>query len=204
MADWFYRIDGGEKQGPISPKELVRLAESGALSPDDLVRKEGTDKWVRASQIKGLTFLHPSPDVVSDPPEDDDGVFAEEYAEEDFDEMPAQLSTPAETPRRVTTPPRHSTKSFSFLDMNFDRFFSPMLVRIIWVMWLVLGFLAAVLLVLEWAYSLTDKDSHGGLWALILFTLPIQTIAVRVVLENVMIRFVIADHLQQINDKLSR
>ena len=64
--EWFYTIDG-EKKGPIKTSELVRLAASGILKPDDLVWKEGFPEWVPARQIKGLNevFPRPKPSVVT-------------------------------------------------------------------------------------------------------------------------------------------
>ncbi len=44
----------GEEIGPISAKELKDAAESGAISPDTLVRKAGMDDWVTADRVKGL------------------------------------------------------------------------------------------------------------------------------------------------------
>ncbi|MEI8019925.1 MAG: GYF domain-containing protein [Schlesneria sp.] len=58
--EWFYTIDG-EKKGPIKTSELVRLAASGILKPDDLVWKEGFPEWVPARQIKGLNEVFPRP-----------------------------------------------------------------------------------------------------------------------------------------------
>jgi hypothetical protein len=50
---WYYRKHG-EAHGPVRPNELKRLAESGQISPDDLVWKEGLTKWIRAVRVKGL------------------------------------------------------------------------------------------------------------------------------------------------------
>jgi len=43
----------------MSSKELMLLAQSGMLSPSDLVRMDGSDKWVLASRIKELEFGSP-------------------------------------------------------------------------------------------------------------------------------------------------
>jgi hypothetical protein len=54
MADeWHYSIQGN-RVGPVGSAELKRLAESGELSPTDLVWKEGLQNWVAASNVKGL------------------------------------------------------------------------------------------------------------------------------------------------------
>ena len=51
-ARWFYQISG-EELGPITTAELVELARSGKLSPDDKVKKNDS-KWVSASKVRGL------------------------------------------------------------------------------------------------------------------------------------------------------
>lgn len=54
MADqWFY-AKGKQAHGPVAAAELKRLASTGGLSPDDLVRKAGMTQWVRASSVKQL------------------------------------------------------------------------------------------------------------------------------------------------------
>ena len=54
MADeWHYSV-GGNRHGPVASTELKRLAESGQLSPTDLIWKEGLQNWVAASSVKGL------------------------------------------------------------------------------------------------------------------------------------------------------
>lgn len=56
MATDFYVNIKGKVAGPIGTKELVAMAESGDLSPNDMVRKGISSKWFFASQIKGLNF----------------------------------------------------------------------------------------------------------------------------------------------------
>ncbi len=51
--DWHYSING-EKLGPVTSAELKRLADSGTLSPSDLIWREGLASWVVASNVKGL------------------------------------------------------------------------------------------------------------------------------------------------------
>jgi len=52
-SQWFYTQDE-ERMGPVSSEELKQLAESGELTADDLVWKEGMADWKPASQLKGL------------------------------------------------------------------------------------------------------------------------------------------------------
>ena len=51
--DWYYSTQG-TRCGPVAPSELKRLADSGQLSPSDLVWKEGLKSWAAASNVKGL------------------------------------------------------------------------------------------------------------------------------------------------------
>jgi hypothetical protein len=52
-TEWFYS-KGDEKHGPLSTSDLKSLAESGALSADDLVWKDGFAQWQPASKVRGL------------------------------------------------------------------------------------------------------------------------------------------------------
>lgn len=58
-AQWYY-MTRGERTGPISQAELMSRAQSGLLSRDELVWRDGFTKWVSAGTIKGL-FLAPPP-----------------------------------------------------------------------------------------------------------------------------------------------
>jgi|GEM_PF-6080893 len=42
------------EHGPFSPQQLKQMAASGQVGPDDHVRKDGEDRWVQASNVKGL------------------------------------------------------------------------------------------------------------------------------------------------------
>jgi hypothetical protein len=54
MADDWHYSSGGKKNGPVSPIALKRLAETGILTPTDLVWREGMQQWVPARAVKGL------------------------------------------------------------------------------------------------------------------------------------------------------
>lgn len=59
---WFYMPESsmGEKQGPVTDKELKALADRGLLLPGDLIWREGMNEWKPAKMIKGL-FAEPHP-----------------------------------------------------------------------------------------------------------------------------------------------
>ena len=99
-TQWYYAIDGSQ-QGPVSPKELKKLAERGELKPDDLVWKEGMAEWVAVSQVKGLTppdtaatVAAAAPAVASPrPTAPAAAVAAPEPAPDVVDDEPATYST---------------------------------------------------------------------------------------------------------------
>jgi hypothetical protein len=50
---WFYGV-GGERQGPVSGRQLRELAEEGRIQPADTIWKEGVAEGVPAYQVKNL------------------------------------------------------------------------------------------------------------------------------------------------------
>lgn len=56
MANQWYRQVNGKSVGPIAPEDLMRLAQTGQLRPDELVFLEGSPGWVAASRVTGLVF----------------------------------------------------------------------------------------------------------------------------------------------------
>lgn len=61
---WYARIMNSEV-GPLTPNELREMAAKGQITPLDQIRKDGSDQWVKASQLKGLF----QPATTSDTPE---------------------------------------------------------------------------------------------------------------------------------------
>jgi len=57
-TQWFFTRNGGNKVGPVSSRELKRLASTGQLQPTDRIQKTGMEKMVAASRLKGL-FANP-------------------------------------------------------------------------------------------------------------------------------------------------
>lgn len=51
---FFVRRSGGRQLGPMGKLAILHMAKSGMLSRDDMLAKEGTDRWVKASSIPGL------------------------------------------------------------------------------------------------------------------------------------------------------
>jgi hypothetical protein len=57
---------GGKQYGPVSDQDLLRLAEQGKLSADDLVWKPGFDTWKTVHSVPGL--LKPPATKAETPP----------------------------------------------------------------------------------------------------------------------------------------
>lgn len=57
---WHYAKDG-QRKGPVSEDALRNMARDGALSPTDLVWREGMSEWAPAAQATGFEFGGGSP-----------------------------------------------------------------------------------------------------------------------------------------------
>src|SRR6266852_5260874 len=69
--EWFLTRGGESRYGPYSAAQLQGYAKSGQLQPTDMVWRQGMDKWVPASQVKGLFpngQVTTSPTVPQPPP----------------------------------------------------------------------------------------------------------------------------------------
>jgi uncharacterized RDD family membrane protein YckC len=51
--EWFVG-KGGQKSGPFSSEQLKRMAQSGQISPEDLIWRQGLKDWIPARELKGL------------------------------------------------------------------------------------------------------------------------------------------------------
>jgi ferredoxin len=59
-SQYYYSHDG-QRGGPVSSKQLRKLAVAGRLAPTDLIQRAGETKWVVAKKIRGLFPEEPSP-----------------------------------------------------------------------------------------------------------------------------------------------
>jgi hypothetical protein len=57
-TEWFCRLMGSEL-GPFTSKQLIEMARSHQIMPDDAVKKGADGDWVDASRVHGL-FADPS------------------------------------------------------------------------------------------------------------------------------------------------
>lgn len=60
MAQQWYWMQDGQKNGPVDTAGLKELARTGELKPTDTIWREGLPNWVLATQAKGL-FVVPAP-----------------------------------------------------------------------------------------------------------------------------------------------
>src|SRR5580704_16710890 len=51
MHDWFYRLEGRE-EGPISEEDLKHIFDSGVLSLDTPVWRDGLPDWIPAEECQ--------------------------------------------------------------------------------------------------------------------------------------------------------
>ncbi|NLY02212.1 MAG: tetratricopeptide repeat protein [Rhodopirellula sp.] len=67
-AEWYYQ-DRGIQVGPVDSGELRRLAETGIVRPEMLVRHGDSGRWVRAEQVRSLFQRStPAPSLRATPP----------------------------------------------------------------------------------------------------------------------------------------
>lgn len=184
--EWLYSTGDEHQQGPVSTRELNRLAESGTLRPDDLIWKEGMAEWVPANRLKGLSF-----------------------------EPPQQNGPPSRpTPRRFDADTLQSTfrdaqlradeaaGTLWFLDLKFSRFVAATIIRVIWCAWLaVVAFGMAIgllgLIFNEPVIQVVLFSAVGIILA------AFMTLMFRVFLETFMVVFRMAEHLRDMNEKLA-
>ncbi len=67
QTQWFFSRNGGNKVGPVTSRELKRLAATGQLTRTDRIQKIGMEKMVAASRLKGL-FAKPADETEAKKP----------------------------------------------------------------------------------------------------------------------------------------
>ena len=58
-VQWYYARND-QQFGPVSALELKQLADTGQLTPDDLLWREGMDSWATAINLRGLFVDDPA------------------------------------------------------------------------------------------------------------------------------------------------
>jgi len=182
--EWLSSRGDDDQKGPVSEKELHRLAESGELRADDLVWKEGMDEWVPANRLKGITFSAPSPEPsASRPPKG----FDKEALKSTFEDAQKKADEAAGV--------------LWFLDLKFSRFVAPTLMRVIWV--LLLCEFTVILISTPIAWLFKGDEYSLRMMVLSIFFSALLLVMARVSLEALMAIFRMAEHLREMNEKLA-
>ena len=90
-TQWYCRLMGSEL-GPFTSKQLLEMARSHQLMPDDAVKKEADGMWVAAHRVKGL-FDDPAASSIimaSLPPEVQHALDSKSHAHADDGLPPAE------------------------------------------------------------------------------------------------------------------
>lgn len=89
---WFYSKNGSERLGPVAPVEFEQLVQSGVITPETLVWREGMPDWQPWSAISGAGGQAvPPPMVMAPPPPPIDPAQPQDYTQSPFGERPMEL-----------------------------------------------------------------------------------------------------------------
>lgn len=178
--EWLYSRGDNHQEGPVSAKELNRLASSGELSSDDLIWKEGMEDWVPASRIKGLEF----PATPSKNPKQ---KFDAERLQSTLDNAQEKVD--------------EASKTFWFFDIKFENFVSATIVRFVWGFYLLFGLLGLGLGILGSVLRLPILEAvlYSAVMSL---GFVLGTLMLRMFLESLMVIFRISDQLKEVNNNL--
>lgn len=86
---WYYRKDNKEN-GPFTYEDIVKMVSEGVIGPDDYVLKFGNRKFMKVSEVEGLSEIQPSPEgqVSSETEENiENNEKAEEAKEKQHEEI---------------------------------------------------------------------------------------------------------------------
>jgi hypothetical protein len=125
MADQWYYTRQGQRFGPLSTEQMHQMALAGQLQQSDLVWTEGMAEWTAAGRVPHLFAAAPAGGPV-----------------------PGGPAAPG--PGMPVSAPGGGGL-FAALDLNFTRFVTTVIVRWLWILWLIfapLGYLVTVLGVL--------------------------------------------------------
>ena len=181
---WHYSTGDDHQAGPISAKELNRLAASGELKPDDLVWKEGMPEWTPANRLKGLDFPEPGRNGTQNSP---GGI--------DVEKIQAKFQNFQRSADEVSG-------TLWFLDLKFQRCVSLTIVRIVWPVYLALALLGFVLatmnLIVEKPLPQVIAISTATLLGFVFLTLML-----RMSLEAFVVVFRNSEYLRQMNETIA-
>jgi hypothetical protein len=133
--DWFIQVMG-EEQGPLTAAQLKKLASNGTITADTLVRRGPTADWVLAERVQGLFIsagdAPPLPPPPIQPFHSTVGTSNQPSAGADKPNGPA--TTIVEFDNAI----RNIWRKFVYLiDPMFERYLTPWIVRLTWLLLLV-------------------------------------------------------------------
>lgn len=180
----------------VGSADLKRMAADGTIKKSTEIESTTNKIRTTASGIAGLVFKSedvnlldlPIPEVPQTPPT----WNPPEDRREAFQEAPW-------TPRKPESTSPHKS---SFLDHRFDFLITPSLLSTIWILWLIgAAFSVVGAVFVANAQSGGDRSAIvgsllGGITGFIF-----GTIAVRVILETIIVIFKICEYLKNINDR---
>lgn len=67
MSEQWYISRQGERYGPYSEEQLRGFAQSGQVTPEDLVWGDTMDDWCKAAEVEGLFNAPPAVDIAPPP-----------------------------------------------------------------------------------------------------------------------------------------
>jgi hypothetical protein len=183
----------------VGSADLKRMAVSGEIEKSTIVESTTNKVRTQAVGIAGLVFKSedvnlldlPVPEVPQTPP-----TWNPPEEQTAFQE-------PAWTKKveYVNVAPSGFSALF---DINFNSMWTPMLLSMVWITWLVVGVLAAILQIVAYAStvgvsgSTTDRNIAIGTGFLIILG---GTVVIRVTLETIAVIFKICEYLKNINDR---
>lgn len=98
MSLWYIQKEG-ERADPVTAEQLREKVHSGELQPDDLIKPEGREAWVKAHRVRGLFAPQPRPEPMPQaepqssipPPKNDANPFGFEPSDDPKHDFVAQL-----------------------------------------------------------------------------------------------------------------
>jgi len=249
--NWYYYDKNGEKIA-VTGKQLKEFAQQGIITPETVV-ETGEGKTSQAGSVKGLVFAKTKQSEVvkpigteiygltspafSSPVGGVNSPVLTSEGQRPSDYAPLAMKAAGNSNTVITKPsviPRPAERKpviwdWLFLDFRFRFFVTPLLIKVIWCMWVAVVELLIVMTILGILFAifssiLPDISSGGGassdwpgasrrgglpfnfllmIMQIIFVPIIIATflLCIRIVLEGVMIIFRIGEHLKNIDEK---
>ena len=142
------------------------MATKGSLQPATMIRQEGSENWMPASKVKGLFASSTTPQP-----------------------LPA-----ANTIKSIEQQAEKISKKLWFLDLKFTEFFTPRLIGVVYVLFMLL---TTGLTIWGCFYALWTLPVIKAAFAIVglVIYLAISAVCFRVFLETFLVVFRIAEHL---------